>query len=70
MNQVEQWFSILTRKRLAIPNFPDTTVLAGKIQQFIEEWNVAAKPFDWTPASFAKILAKAEAEAAAAKVAA
>ncbi len=70
MNQVEQWFSILTRKRLAIPNFPDTTVLASKIQQFIQEWNAVAKPFDWTPASFAKILAKAEAEVAAAKVAA
>lgn len=63
MNQVEQWFSILQRKRLRIPNFPDLADLKGKIAQFIEQWNDIAKPFRWTPHSFSKILAKAEAEA-------
>jgi transposase len=70
MNQVEQWFSILQRKRLRIPNFSDLTDLKSKIDQFIQEWNAVAKPFKWTPRSFDKVLAKAEAEVAAAGAAA
>jgi len=65
MNQVEQWFGILQRKRLRIPNFADLDDLARKIEQFIGEWNLIAKPFGWTPQSFSKILAKAEADVAA-----
>ena len=60
MNQVEQWFSILQRKRLAAPNFDDLSDLERKILQFIEDWNVGAHPFKWTPASFDKVLAKRE----------
>jgi transposase len=58
MNQVEQWFSILRRKRLAAPNFTDLAELESKILHFIEEWNEIAHPFNWTPTSFEKILAK------------
>lgn len=65
MNQVEQWFGILARKRLRIPNFADLSELARKIEQFIGEWNLVAEPFAWTPQSFAKVLAKAEAAVAA-----
>jgi len=61
MNQVEQWFSILQRKRLAAPNFADLADLEAKILAFISEWNEVAHPFNWTPASFAKILAKIDA---------
>lgn len=60
MNQVEQWFSIIRRKRLAVANFPDLADLEATIAAFIAEWNEIAHPFDWTPASFQKVLAKVE----------
>jgi hypothetical protein len=60
MNQVEQWFSIIRRKRLAVANFPDLADLEAKIGTFIAEWNEIAHPFDWTHASFEKVLAKVE----------
>lgn len=61
MNPVEQWFSILRRKRLRSPTFADLPALAKAIRQFIREWNETAHPFRWTTGSFEKILAKAEA---------
>jgi transposase len=61
MNQVEQWFSILQRKRLVAPNFADLVDLEAKILAFIAEWNQAAHPFNWTAASFDKVLAKVDA---------
>lgn len=61
MNQVEQWFSILRRKRLAAPNFADLVDLESKVLCFISEWNEIAHPFAWTPHSFDKILAKVDA---------
>ena len=51
MNQVEQWFSILQRKRLRAPNFADLADLEAKILAFIDEWNEIAHPFDWTAES-------------------
>lgn len=65
MDQVEQWFSILQRKRLNIPNFPDLDVLGARLLAFIEEWNTMAHPFHWTANSFAKVLAKVDAALAA-----
>ena len=65
LNQVEQWFSIIQRKRLNIPNFPDLKKLEERILAFIAEWNAFAHPFSWTHQSFAKILAKVEAALAA-----
>ena len=56
MNQVEQWFSILQRKRLRAPNFADLADLEDKILAFIAEWNEIAHPFNWTTRSFDKIL--------------
>ena len=56
MNQVEQWFSILQRKRFAGPNFTDVADLEQKVGAFISEWNDIAHPFNWTRASFTKIL--------------
>lgn len=58
MNQVEQWFSILQRKRLVATNFADLADLETRIMAFISEWNAEAHPFGWTPASFDKVLAK------------
>jgi len=56
MNQVEQWFSILQRKRLRAPNFADLVDLEDKILAFIHEWNEIAHPFGWSTKSFDKIL--------------
>lgn len=66
MNQIEQWFSILQRKRLTAPNFADLQELESRILAFIEEWNQKAHPFNWTHRSFEKVLAKVEQEIQAA----
>ena len=60
MNQVEQWFSILQRKRLAIADFADKTHLAERLHAFVREWNEHAHPFNWTRKSVTKIMAKCE----------
>jgi len=57
LNQVEQWFGILPRKRLRIAAFASLADLHGKLLRFIAEWNEQAHPFRWTTASFAKVLA-------------
>jgi transposase len=64
MNQVEQWFSLLQRKRLRIIDFESRDHLRAKIQQFIQEWNQHAHPFNWSTKSVAKVMAKAPALAA------
>jgi transposase len=64
MNQVEQWFSILQRKRLRIVDFESKDHLDAKIRQFIQEWNHHAHPFNWTTKSVAKVMAAAPALAA------
>lgn len=60
MNQVEQWFSILQRKRLCIADFADKAELAERLRAFIREWNEVAHPFAWSTKSVAKIMAKCE----------
>ncbi len=61
MNQVEQWFSILQRKRLRISDFPDLDHLAERLMAFVLEWNQNAHPFNWSTKSAAKVMAKCEA---------
>jgi len=63
MNQVEQWFGILQRKRFSLSDFDAKSDLKEKVLRFIEQWNRYAKPFKWTRRSFDKVLAKAEREA-------
>lgn len=60
MNQVEQWFSILQRKRLAISDFQDKAQLAERLHAFVAEWNEHAHPFEWSRKSVAKIIAKCD----------
>lgn len=60
MNQVEQWFSVLQRKRFLAPNFEDLNDLRCKVSQFIAAWNREAHPFKWTSSSFDKVLRKQE----------
>ena len=55
-NQVEQWFSILQRKRLRFADFTDLPALETAVLAFIDEWNDIAHPFNWTRASFQKVL--------------
>jgi transposase len=64
MNQVEQWFSILQRKRLRIADFTSKDHLRAKLAQFICEWNQQAHPFNWPTKSVAKVMAGAPAFAA------
>ncbi len=64
MNQVEQWFSILQRKRLRIVDFDSKEHLRAKLDQFIAEWNQQAHPFNWSTKSVAKVMAQAPALAA------
>ena len=66
MNQVEQWFSILQRKRLTIADFADKAELEQKLTAFIQQWNLHAHPFNWTTKSVAKVMAKCEIKHAAA----
>jgi hypothetical protein len=60
MSQMEQWFSILQRKRFRIADFASLDDLRDKLYQFIEQWNSKARPFKWTTTSVAKIMAYAE----------
>ena len=60
MNQIEQWFSILVRKRLKIADFASLEHLSQRLRAFITEWNERAHAFHWSVKSFEKILAKCE----------
>jgi transposase len=57
MNQIEQWFSILQRKRFGIADFASKEDLHAKLMEFIEQWNQHAHPFNWSSKSVAKIMA-------------
>jgi transposase len=59
MNQIEQWFSILQRKRFRIADFACKADLSAKLQQFITQWNEQAHPFNWSTKSVAKVMADA-----------
>jgi hypothetical protein len=63
MNQVEQWFSILQRKRLRISDFSGLDQLAERLLAFVEEWDAHAHPFNWSTKSVAKIMAQCQAPA-------
>jgi hypothetical protein len=58
MNQVEQWFGVLQRKRLSIANFDSKQDLENKLMNYIAEHNLRAHPYNWTAKSAAKIMAK------------
>ena len=60
MNQVEQWFSILARKRLRIADFADKAALSERLMAFVSHWNERAHPFNWSTKSVAKVMAKCQ----------
>ena len=69
MNQVEQWFSILQRKRLRFADFTDKKHLAQCLMAFVAQWNEQAHPFRWSTKSVAKVMAKCEPATSSAKAA-
>ena len=48
LNQIEVWFSILSRQALAQASFTSTTQLRQAIDDFIAAYNPKAHPFAWT----------------------
>jgi transposase len=48
LNQIEMWFSILTRQLLHTAEFAHTSDLAAAILDYIDDYNNRAKPFKWT----------------------
>ncbi len=49
MNQIEIWFSILSRRLLRRSSFSSQAELQERLEAFIEYFNqVLAKPFKWT----------------------
>ena len=48
LNQVECWFSIISRKCIRRGVFDSTRDLVSKIKSFIKDYNKKAKPFNWT----------------------
>lgn len=60
MNQVEQFFSIVQRKRLVASRFASLQNLEQRLLQFIAQWNHNAHPFRWSAKSFDTILAKVQ----------
>jgi transposase len=48
LNQVECWFSILSRGALQAASFTSVKMLIEAIQTFIARWNEHATPFEWT----------------------
>ena len=51
LNQVEMWFSILTRRFLKDGIFDSKEELVERLMFYIKQYNTHAKPFRWTYAS-------------------
>lgn len=47
LNQVETFFSVLTRRSLTRTSFPSKGALKKHIRAFLRQWNATAKPFVW-----------------------
>ena len=58
LNQVETWFSILSRQAIRRGAFRSVKELVVRIEAFIAAWNAGASPFVWTKTDD-EILAKA-----------
>jgi transposase len=58
MNQIETWFSILTRQAIRRGTFSSVKQLISAIDEFTRQWNDRATPFTWIKTAD-QILAKA-----------
>jgi transposase len=59
LNQIENWFSIITRQAIRRGTFTSVASLIGRIRDYLEHWNSTAEPFAWT-ATADEILAKVQ----------
>jgi transposase len=59
LNQVERWFGELTQKAVRRGAFVSVAELQAAIEQFLQSWNEAPRPFVWT-ATVEKIMTKIE----------
>ena len=57
LNQVEIWFSIITRQAIRRGSFRNVSELVERIERYTAKWNAKARPFVWT-ATADSILAK------------
>ena len=48
LNQIEIWFSVLSRRLLKRKSYCSVDELEASIQRFIAQYNVTAKAFKWT----------------------
>lgn len=48
LNQVEIWFSLITRKAIRRGSFNSARALINKIGEFVQAYNASSKPFVWT----------------------
>lgn len=51
LNQIEAWFSILSRRAVRRGSFGSVAQLRGAIERFLHTWNADAKPFAWVKTS-------------------
>ena len=47
LNQIEAWFSILSRRAIRRGSFGSVAQLRAGIERFLNSWNADAKPFAW-----------------------
>lgn len=47
LNQIEAWFSILSRRAIRRGSFGSVAQLRTAIERFLHSWNIDAKPFAW-----------------------
>jgi len=47
LNQIEAWFSILSRRAIRRGSFGSVVQLRTAIERFLQSWNTHAKPFAW-----------------------
>jgi hypothetical protein len=57
MNQIENWFGIITKQAIRRGTFASVAALTRRIRDYIEHWNTDARPFVWT-ATADEVLAK------------
>ncbi|MHC3439877.1 transposase [Natrialbaceae archaeon A-gly3] len=48
LNQIELYFSVLSRKALAGESFASVSTLRDRLAGFEDRWNRAPAPIDWT----------------------
>jgi hypothetical protein len=68
MDQVETWFSILTRQAIRRGSFESVRALTAAIERFSREWNAGTTPFTWVKTAdeiIAKAIRKTQADTGA-----